>query len=68
MDYNWTKIYTSTDPFKIELLKGFLNENNIIAMSINKKDSSYLSFGEIELLVNEKDVMKAKTLIIKQER
>ncbi len=68
MDYNWIKIYTSTDPFKIELLKGFLNENNIIAMSINKKDSSYLSFGEIELLVNEKDVMKAKTLIIKQER
>jgi len=68
VDYNWIKIYTSTDPFKIELLKGFLNENNIIAMSINKKDSSYLSFGEIELLVNEKDVMKAKTLIIKQER
>ena len=68
MDYNWIKIYTSTDPFKIELLKGFLNENNIIAMSINKKDSSYLSFGEIELLVNEKDVMKAKTLITKQER
>ncbi len=68
MDYNWIKIYTSTDPFKIELLKGFLNENNIMAMSINKKDSSYLSFGEIELLVNEKDVMKAKTLITKQER
>ena len=68
MDYNWIKIYTSTDPFKIELLKGFLNENNIMAMSINKKDSSYLSFGEIELLVNEKDVMKAKILITKQER
>ena len=68
MDYNWIKIYTSTDPFKIELLKGFLNENNIVAMSINKKDSSYLSFGEIELLVNEKDVMKAKILITKQER
>ena len=68
MDYNWIKIYTSTDPFKIELLKGFLNENNIMAMSINKKDSSYLSFGEIELLVNEKDVMKAKILITRQER
>ena len=68
MNYNWIKIYTSTDPSKIELLKGFLNENNIVAMSINKKDSSYLSFGEIELLVNEKDVMKAKTLITKQER
>ena len=68
MDYNWIKIYASTDPFKIELLKGFLDENNIVAMSINKKDSSYLAFGEIELLVDAKDVMKAKILIKKQER
>ena len=67
MDYNWIKIYTSTDPFKIELLKGFLDQNNIVAMSINKKDSSYLAFGEIELLVEAKDVMKAKILIKKQE-
>ena len=67
MDYNWIRIYTSTDPFKIELLKGFLNENNIVAMSINKKDSSYLAFGEIELLVDAKDVMKAKILIKTQE-
>ena len=58
---------TSSDPFKIELLKGFLNQNNIVAMSINKKDSSYLAFGEIELLVDAKDVMKAKILIKKQE-
>ena len=68
MDYNWIRIYTSTDPFKIELLKGFLDQNNIVAMSINKKDSSYLAFGEIELLVYAKDVMKAKILIKKQER
>jgi len=67
VDYNWIKIYTSTDPFKIELLKGFLDQNNIVAMSINKKDSSYLAFGEIELLVEAKDVMKAKILIKKQE-
>ena len=67
MDYNWITIYTSTDPFKIELLKGFLDQNNIVAMSINKKDSSYLAFGEIELLVDAKDVMKAKILIKKQE-
>ena len=67
MNYNWIKIYTSTDPFKIELLKGFLDQNNIVAMSINKKDSSYLAFGEIELLVDAKDVMKAKILIKKQE-
>ena len=68
MTNNWTKVYTSTEPYKIELLKGFLDENNIVAMSINKKDSSYLAFGEVELLVDAKDVMKAKILIKKQER
>ena len=67
MDYNWIRIYTSTDPFKIELLKGFLDQNNIVAMSINKKDSSYLAFGEIELFVDAKDVLQAKVLINKQE-
>ncbi|MBC8266517.1 MAG: DUF2007 domain-containing protein [Flavobacteriales bacterium] len=66
MDY-WIKIYTSTDLFKIELLKGFLKENNIIAMSINKKDSSYLAFGDVELYVDSENVMKAKMLIKKQE-
>ena len=67
MDYNWIKIYTSSNPFKMELLKGFLKENNITAMSINKQDSSYLAFGEIELFVDAKDVLQAKMLINKQE-
>ncbi len=67
MDYNWIKIYASSEPYKIELLKGFLEENNITAMSINKQDSSYLAFGEIELFVDAKDVLKAKNLISKQD-
>ena len=68
MPDNWIKIASSKQAYKIALLKGLFKENNIISVSINKKDSSYLSFGEIELLVNEKDVMKVKILITKQER
>lgn len=68
MDYNnWIKIYSSAKPFKIELLKGFLKEQDIVAISINKQDSSYLAFGEIELFVDTKDVLQAKMLIDKQE-
>ena len=66
MDCNWIKIYTSSEPFKIELLKGLLKENNITPMSINKQDSSYL-FGEIELFVDAKDVLQAKMLINKED-
>ena len=60
---NWIKIASSKQAYQIELLKGMLEENNIIAVSVNKKDSSYLAFGEIELFVESKDVIQAKNLI-----
>ena len=66
MPDNWIKIASSKQAYKIELLKGLLKENNIISVSINKKDSSYLVFGEVELFVDSKDIMKAKNLIQKQ--
>jgi len=66
---NWIKIASSKQAYQIELLKGMLEENNIIAVSVNKKDSSYLAFGEIELFVESKDVIQAKNLIkIQNER
>ena len=66
MPDNWIKIAASKQAYKIALLKGLFKENNIISVSINKKDSSYLAFGEVELFVDSKDIMKAKNLIQKQ--
>ena len=63
MHNNWIKVASSKQAYQIELLKGMLEENNIIAVSVNKKDSSYLAFGEIELFVESKDVIQAKNLI-----
>ena len=66
---NWIKIASSKQAYQIELQKGMLEENNIIAVLVNKKDSSYLAFGEIELFVESKDVIQAKNLIkIQNER
>tara|TARA_B100001175_G_C19391214_1_gene581533 strand:+ start:290 stop:493 length:204 start_codon:yes stop_codon:yes gene_type:complete len=65
VSYNWIKIYSSTDLFKIELIKGLLEQNNIRNVSMNKKDSSYLSFGEIDILIDHKDLHKARALINK---
>ena len=66
MDNNWIKIYTSTEQYKINLLKGYLLKRDILTISINKKDSSYLVFGEIELYVKKENVILAKNLIEKQ--
>lgn len=46
----WTKIYSSDQPVQIEVVKAILSDNNIDAVEISKKDSSYI-FGEIELYV-----------------
>tara|TARA_B100002003_G_scaffold115984_1_gene107188 strand:- start:1292 stop:1510 length:219 start_codon:yes stop_codon:yes gene_type:complete len=66
VDNNWIKIYTSTEQYKINLLKGYLLKRDILTISINKKDSSYLVFGEIELYVKKENVILAKNLIEKQ--
>jgi hypothetical protein len=65
MDENWTLIYSSSQIYKAEILKGFLEENDILSVVINKKDSVYL-FGEAELYVKAEDAFRAKQLILKQ--
>lgn len=67
MDKDWVKIYSTDVNYKAELLRGLLFENNIEAVIINKKDSSYL-FGELELYVNTDDVIKAKHIITTQDQ
>ena len=62
MDKDWVNIYTTTVIYKAELLKGLLEENEINAVIINKKDSAYL-FGDVELYVASNDAVKAKHLI-----
>ena len=66
MDSNWALIYTAGSPYKVEILKGLLEENEIDSVIINKQDSSY-HFGELELYVKSVDVVKAKRIISAHE-
>ena len=66
MDAKWTKIYSSTLLYKVDILKGLLAENNIQSVIVNKRDSVYL-IGEIELFVNVEDAFRAKQILIKRE-
>ena len=66
MEKDWVNIYSSTLVNDIEIVKAVLADNDIHAIDINKKDSSYL-FGEIEVYVNQNDVLKAKQIIIKNK-
>ena len=59
----WELIYSTPVPYKAEILKSLLEEADILSVIINKQDSSYLSFGEIELYVKQNDVLPAKQII-----
>ena len=47
----WFKIYSSPNLPQASIVKGMLEENNVPVMVVNKQDSSYLNFGEIEIYV-----------------
>lgn len=63
MENNWVKVYTTENPVTAEIIKQGLIENDIAAVIMNKKDSSYQTFGIIEVLVNRKDVELAESYI-----
>jgi len=67
MNANWVMIYSTTEQYKASLLNGLLDEADINNVMINKQDSSYLAFGQIELYVENVNVVKAKHLIDKSQ-
>ena len=59
----WRILKTSNQVFELEMMKGFLLDNGIDAVLMNKQDSSYQVFGEGELLVKEEDIRHADELL-----
>lgn len=60
---NWHKIHATRDAAEASILQGMLAENNIPVQVMNKQDSSYLNFGDIELYVPTHLVETARQLI-----
>lgn len=66
-DTNWTVIFTTTQPIQAEIVRQMLENNDIEAVIMNQRDSSYLTFGEVLVYVDEKDVETARELIKEHE-
>ena len=47
----WNKIYATRNFAEATIIQGMLEENEIPVQVMNKQDSSYLNFGDIELYV-----------------
>ena len=62
MDSEWAVVFSTTDIFKAEIIKNMLLSNNIEAILMNQKDSSY-HFGNIEIYTKKKNLPKAEKII-----
>lgn len=56
-------VYSSPLAHKVNIVKAVLEDNQIKAFEVNRKDSSYIFMGAIDLYVNESDEVLAKFLI-----
>jgi hypothetical protein len=63
MQPHWTKIFTTANPVESSMVLSMLQENGIDAVEMNKRDSSYLSFGMIEVYCPAEKVITAIHLI-----
>ena len=61
----WEKVYATNAEYQAEILKALLEEENIVSIVVNKQDSSYLSFGDVEVYVKSEDILKAKQIATK---
>lgn len=58
-------VYTTNKEYQMNIILALLEEDNIKGNVINKHDSTYQTFGDIELYVEEKDFEKAKEIVDK---
>ncbi len=60
---NWELILSSKDSARAEIAKGMLQEQQIHAVIMDKKDSNYPVFGFFEVYVPLEDAERAKTIL-----
>ncbi len=64
MEKNWVRIFTSSNYYKSEMIKQALAGNNIDSVLLNKQDSSYPTFGDIEVYVHQENFSDAIEILI----
>ncbi|NVK48680.1 MAG: DUF2007 domain-containing protein [Cyclobacteriaceae bacterium] len=59
----WIKVFETPQQIRAEIVKGVLEENEIPAVVLNKKETVYQVFGLYEVHVNRANALRATTLI-----
>lgn len=62
MENEWVAVFTTNQPYRAELAKQVLEQSSIESVLMNKRDSFY-HVGEVEVLVKQNNVIKAKNVL-----
>jgi hypothetical protein len=65
---DWIKIYETQTPWQAELVKAYLAENEVQAIVMNQRDSSYQVFGSATVMVPASQQNTAQALLLLMER
>jgi DNA-binding LacI/PurR family transcriptional regulator len=63
MEKDWKLVYFTGDNYRSVIAKELLEENDIHAVVINRKDSSYTTFGDLEVYVSNDDEEQANKIL-----
>jgi hypothetical protein len=63
METSWIKAFESTKVIRAEMVREMLDQNEISAVLVNKKDSVYPMFGKWEVHVLSQDLTRAQNII-----
>jgi hypothetical protein len=60
---DWQPVFSTDQPHRAEIVKAVLDEHHMNPVLINKKDSYYHNFGEIEVNVSSEFTLRARQII-----
>ena len=63
MENGWQVVYLSNQLQNIEIVKAALADNDIQAVVIDKRDSIYVTIGDMEIYVSNEDAILARLII-----
>ncbi len=63
MEKGWKMVYFTGEEYQAQIAKEVLTDNGIDAVIINHRDSSYTTFGDVELYVKEEDYDQAASIL-----
>ncbi|MBA2422540.1 MAG: DUF2007 domain-containing protein [Chitinophagales bacterium] len=62
-DEDWIKVFVTSKLHQAVMVQSILRENSIDAVLLNQQDSSYITLGEISVLVTLTDYLEAENII-----